>query len=194
MFLDKVIRAGNLINDLIDSGLQSQDLNREILAARKPVSMIELSETLEKVFAQSLERKGLKLQVEGLQTRDIVLVTNPTILTISIVSNILNNAIKFSPEGGTIRLKFLRSATNIEISILDQGPGISQQVLDHLEDPDYLVSTKGSHGEEGTGFGLTIINYFTNMLGGTLEIRTQEKWDSQQNSFTEMTLRFPAAD
>jgi signal transduction histidine kinase len=72
-----------------------------------------------------------------------------------VLRNLLNNAIKFSPEGGTIDVAVCRVASSVRVSVRDQGPGIPQDELEAVFDK-FIQSSKTKTGAGGTGLGLAI--------------------------------------
>lgn len=90
--------------------------------------------------------------------------------TAAIVSNLLNNAIKFTSEGGQISMKVYRKAENICIEIKDNGIGIPQEKLETIFDRFYQVDSKNTRKEGGAGIGLALIRELVNLLNGSIEV------------------------
>jgi signal transduction histidine kinase len=86
--------------------------------------------------------------------------------------NLLNNAIKFTPKGGRIQLLLERLDSNVEISIIDTGEGISPEFLPYIfnrfEQAD--ASTTRRHG--GLGLGLAIVKHLVELHGGTVRAKS----------------------
>jgi signal transduction histidine kinase len=87
-----------------------------------------------------------------------------------ILRNLLTNAIKFSPIGGTIILSSQEKKDFISISVADQGTGISQAQVQLLQAGAVNTSTRGTSNEKGTGLGLLLCKEFVEKNGGSLEI------------------------
>ena len=95
-------------------------------------------------------------------------------MTDTIVRNLLTNAIKYTPDNGTITVSSRKNNNFIEISIQDTGIGISQQILEklfHINERN--VSTKGTKGEKGTGLGLILCKEFTEKQGGKIWVESK---------------------
>jgi signal transduction histidine kinase len=90
-----------------------------------------------------------------------------------IIRNLLNNAIKFTPEGGKIYIDYQPTGENLKISLKDTGIG-----LDPEEIKDLLSGTKrstaGTKLEMGTGFGFDLCYRYSQSLGGTIEIESEK--------------------
>lgn len=101
----------------------------------------------------------------------------------TVFRNILTNAVKFTPEGGVIRIESTLSKDWVEVIISDTGigmdPELISQVLSHVE----VESTLGTDGEKGAGMGLFIVHKFVKINGGTLKI-ISEKGRGSTFSFT----------
>lgn len=94
---------------------------------------------------------------------------NPDLLEQAIV-NLLDNAIKYSPERGQIIVKSGQVDQEVEISIMDQGTGIPKKHLPRLFERFYRVDKARSRDQGGTGLGLSIVKHITQIHGGRVEV------------------------
>ncbi|MBN2350455.1 MAG: hypothetical protein JXJ22_16585 [Bacteroidales bacterium] len=86
-----------------------------------------------------------------------------------IVRNLLNNAIKFTPDNGKITFTCkLHGEDFVEISVKDTGIGIADEIKDNLFQIDKTITTSGTDGEKGTGLGLTLCKDFVEKHGGEI--------------------------
>ncbi len=85
------------------------------------------------------------------------------------LSNLLGNALKFTPAGGTIRLGAERRGDRIAISVTDSGPGIAHEHLPHIFDRYW----QRDRGKDGVGLGLAIVKGIVDAHGGNLEVESQ---------------------
>ncbi|PJF24304.1 MAG: hybrid sensor histidine kinase/response regulator, partial [Phototrophicales bacterium] len=99
------------------------------------------------------------------------------------LTNLLTNAIKYSPGGGSILLEANCDTTGLTLSVSDNGIGIPEDELAHIFETFYRASNTESY--PGTGIGLTIVKQAVEMHGGTIEVR------SQRGVGTTFTLRIP---
>ena len=89
----------------------------------------------------------------------------------TVIRNLISNAIKFTPEGGIIRLGTKKENSRIYVLVADNGVGMSNEVMEKLFRLDSKHSTKGTANEKGTGLGLILCREFVEKNGG--EIRVQ---------------------
>lgn len=101
------------------------------------------------------------------------------------VYNILDNAIKYTPPGGVIRIRLVRSGRNAVLTIADNGPGIPKEDQAHIFDRFYRVDKARSRDTGGTGLGLSIVHQFVLMHGGNVTV------DSTEGSGTTFTVELP---
>jgi len=90
-----------------------------------------------------------------------------------IVRNLLTNAIKFTSQGGNIRVTACATATGLEISVQDDGIGIPEAHMPTLFRIDSRHSTLGTNKETGTGLGLILCKEFVEKHGGTIQVESQ---------------------
>ena len=91
-----------------------------------------------------------------------------------VLDNIMNNAIKYSPDGGVITCRLLETHNQVIISINDQGLGIPRADLNHVFDRFFRVDKARSRAQGGTGLGLAISNEVVQMLGGRIWVDSVE--------------------
>lgn len=93
---------------------------------------------------------------------------------IQVIDNIMNNAIKYSPEGGTITVRLVENLEDITLSISDEGMGIPAEDLGLLFDRFYRVDRARSRQQGGTGLGLAISKEVIELHGGRIWAESKE--------------------
>jgi len=91
-----------------------------------------------------------------------------------VLDNIMNNAIKYSPDGGVVTCRLLETHNQVIISISDQGLGIPRADLAHVFDRFFRVDKARSRAQGGTGLGLAISKEVVQMLGGRIWVDSVE--------------------
>ena len=102
----------------------------------------------------------------------------------SIVSNLMSNAVKFTPSGGSVTVKLSKHGSKVTLSIADTGVGISANDLPHIFDLFYQGNTGSA--SLGTGIGLALVKQMTEAMNGKIEV------ESQQGNGTTFYLTLPA--
>lgn len=110
------------------------------------------------------EQKHLDIGVEG--SADVQLLINPMDL-FTLIKNLVDNAIRYTPAGGTIDLCLAQTDTCVCLQVKDSGPGISVEEHDRVFDPFYR--TLGS-GETGSGLGLSIVRAIAERVGARVAL------------------------
>jgi PAS domain S-box-containing protein len=156
-----------LIEDLLDvSRVVSGKLTLDV----QTVTFARVIESALDSARPAIEAKGLRLSVV-LDTEG-VLSGDPGRLQ-QIVWNLVTNATKFTPRGGSIRVVLRRDESHLELSVSDSGQGIAASFLDHVFDRFKQAdpSTTRQHG--GLGLGLSIAKNLVEMHGGTIEAQSE---------------------
>ncbi len=93
---------------------------------------------------------------------------------IQVIDNIMNNAIKYSPDGGTIYVRLMSTHNQLVLSIQDQGLGIPQESIPHLFDRFYRVDKARSRAQGGSGLGLSIAKEEIELHNGKIWVNSIE--------------------
>jgi signal transduction histidine kinase len=90
------------------------------------------------------------------------------------ITNLLLNAIKYTPEKGTIEINAKESNGNILVEVIDTGIGIPQQEIARVFDEFYRASNAKEVEKDGTGLGLSIVKQIVERHGGKIWVDSQE--------------------
>jgi signal transduction histidine kinase len=160
-------RMGTLVGDLL--ALARVQSNWELLA-RAPLDLRVVAREAAEGVEPLAARKGQTLQVE----LDGPLPTCGDRLKLrQVLTNLLDNAITYTPEGGAIRLSARAARGRAVIAVRDTGPGIEAQHLPHLFDPFYRVDSARGGGSGHTGLGLALAAWIVQAHGGHLEVESR---------------------
>ncbi|HLF16037.1 MAG TPA: PAS domain-containing protein [Candidatus Thermoplasmatota archaeon] len=161
-------RLGSLVQDLLEAArLQG---GRMRLAA-KPLPLRRLAADLQATFAEKARLEGVSLAIEA---EEVEMVADEARLQ-QVLTNLLHNAIKFTPAGGSVRLVGRRAGDNVEIRITDTGAGLEPDQVSRLFEPfsqvhDPAVVPAQSKG--GTGLGLYISRGIIERHGGRIGVES----------------------
>lgn len=158
-------RMAQIVEDLLTlSRLEAQELVHE-----ETVSM--------RALLQALRREGEALS----QGRHTIVIEDTTRLDLigstkelhSAISNLVSNAVRYTPSGGSITIRFTPDGDGAVLAVHDTGYGISPQHLPRITERFYRVSTSRSRESGGTGLGLSIVKHVLAMHGAQLEITSE---------------------
>ncbi|MCB0395081.1 MAG: HAMP domain-containing histidine kinase [Flavobacteriales bacterium] len=88
----------------------------------------------------------------------------------SVLENLLSNAFKYTPDEKTVRLDIHRIRNSVVIQVEDDGPGIPENEREHIFERFYRVEQEETRTTRGTGLGLYIVRYITQLYGGRVEV------------------------
>jgi two-component system, sensor histidine kinase and response regulator len=125
-----------------------------------------IEESLELLKPNAIQ-KEIKLQNN---TPHDIFVMADTLMLRSIVQNLVTNAIKYTPEGGSVIINAQLEERMACILIEDSGIGMTAEVQEKLFKKDYNGSSFGTNNEQGSGLGLLLVNDFVAQHGGTIEV------------------------
>jgi two-component system sensor histidine kinase GlrK len=86
------------------------------------------------------------------------------------LDNLVSNAIKFSPSGATITVQALRRGDELELEVLDEGPGIAPEERNLVFEPFFRGRSAADTLVKGTGIGLSVVREYAQMHGGSAEV------------------------
>jgi len=157
------IELQKLIEDLLSFGASQAhrpEVELERVEVRRAVNRVIEDQKL------ALRAKRLQLDVD---VQDLTLSADSEKVRV-MLDNLVSNAIKFSPPGGTIRISAVRQGEHIELNVADDGPGIASDEKALVFEPFY----RGRHAADalvkGTGIGLSVVRDYAQMHGGTAEV------------------------
>ncbi|WP_163538798.1 cell wall metabolism sensor histidine kinase WalK [Gracilibacillus sp. YIM 98692] len=143
-------RMIRLVNDLLQ--LSKMD-HKEKMMYKKKIDIIPfVHQIMDRFEMNKQERIHIKREISE---DNLYVWVDPDKIT-QVIDNIMSNAMKYSPEGGTITVQLLKEQQRVRISIKDQGLGISREKVDKIFDRFYRVDKARSRELGGTGLGLAI--------------------------------------
>jgi signal transduction histidine kinase len=166
-----VDRLSRLISDLLDlAQIESgkMQLNLERVDCKKLLNDIML------VYSEAVREKGINVKQE-FPEQEVVIQGDVDRLT-QVFVNVLNNSVKFTPEGGHITMAVVENNNFVRFNIKDSGPGMKSEYLNKIFDK--FVSIKTSK-REGTGLGLPIAKDIIIMHKGKIWAESEEGHGSQ---------------
>lgn len=157
------------INRLISDIFSLQRLEREKLNL-VPLHLTQVARASIIGAAEAARRSGLAL-VEDFEA-DLPLVLGDRLRLNQVFDNLIHNAIKFSPDGGEIRIRLCRDGEFVRAEVIDPGIGIPQDKLDKIFGRFYQVDGTSKRRFGGTGLGLAIVKEIIEAHGGIVGVQS----------------------
>jgi signal transduction histidine kinase len=151
---------------LSESLLLLARLDGEQSAPIAPVQLLDIWGDLRSAHAETLTAKSMTLQTPE---TDMTLVTNRELLTVAL-DNLLENAVRYAPEGTAVTITAQRSESLMTIAVTDQGPGMPPEALPRIWDRFTRVDPSRSRDSGGNGLGLAIVRKAVETMHGHVAV------------------------
>jgi two-component system, OmpR family, phosphate regulon sensor histidine kinase PhoR len=161
-------RLSAIIEDLLTlSRIEEEEERAEI--PMSPSSVHHVLQTALEVCGLKAAEKNLRLEL--VCGRELQAAMNAPLLEQAVI-NLLDNAVKYSPAGQTVRLEAERTETEVVIRVTDHGCGISREHLPRIFERFYRVDKARSRKLGGTGLGLAIVKHIAQVHGGRADVES----------------------
>jgi two-component system sensor histidine kinase GlrK len=160
---DNSVKLQRLIEDLLD---YQRALHAAASLAPKPLSLDSLVRDAVRPHELVMQSKAQRLTLE----LDKLTIEVDGEKLFSIVDNLVGNAVKFTPPGGTIAVSARASGGDAVIDVIDSGPGVPAEEREAIFDSFFRGRAKASGRIEGTGLGLAIAREFAEAHGGRIDV------------------------
>jgi two-component system, NtrC family, sensor histidine kinase GlrK len=162
---------------LRENGIKLQRMIENLLSfSAWQTSSVGLEATqfrLRSVVKQVLENQQLTLLSQrvrlDVRIEDVTLIADRSKVRL-ILENLVSNAVKYSPKGGTIHLRARTDGELLQLDVADSGPGVPMEDRAHVFDAFYTGRASKSSAVKGTGIGLSVVLEFVSAHGGTVQI------------------------
>ena len=170
-FISEIDKSSENTFELLESLLMwARSQNNKIELIKESLTLKNEIDEIVKIYLPGAGSKKIKIKVDVL---DDILVYADKFSLKTVVSNLLNNAIKFTPAHGIIKIGAIQEKNHIEISISDNGVGIKKEMIPRLFKIEENVSTRGTDDEEGTGLGLLLCKEFIEKHEGQIWVESE---------------------
>ena len=179
-YLGKILSSSNhllsLINDILDmSRIESGKIHLE----ETEVSLSDVLHDLKTIISGQIHAKQLELYMDAMDVTNENVYCDKTRLN-QVLLNLLSNAVKFTPAGGTVSVRIrqypgkVKGSELYEIRVKDNGIGMSQEFVQKIFSPFERERTSTVSRIQGTGLGMAITKNIVDMMGGTIEVQTEQ--------------------
>ena len=178
-YLAKILSSSNhllsLINDVLDmSRIESGKIHLE----EREANLSDILHDIKTIISGEIYAKQLELYMDVMDVTDEDVFCDKTRLN-QVLMNLISNAIKFTPAGGTVSIRVSQIPHTIkgkglyEIRVKDTGIGMSREFAQKIFDPFERERTSTVSKIQGTGLGMAISKNIIDMMGGTIEVHTE---------------------
>ncbi len=144
---------------------------RQVQLRREPFQAAELAQDAVLKLKPKADGAGVSLTVEGPQ--DLPLVRGDIGLVERVLTNLIENALAFTPAGGSVRVALSRENGGVQVSVMDTGTGIGPEDLPHVFERFYRADRSRDRTHGGAGLGLAIAREIVEMHGGALQVESR---------------------
>jgi signal transduction histidine kinase/response regulator RpfG family c-di-GMP phosphodiesterase len=157
-----------LIEDLLDT---SRLISGNLMLNLGPAEVVAVTEAAIDVVRPAATAKDISIHTD--YASNSVTITCDSHRLQQMVWNLLTNAVKFTPKGGTIDLRLQKSADSISIVVKDSGTGISPDFLPYVFDRFRQQDSTSTRKHEGLGLGLSIVKNLAELHGGSVSVNSE---------------------
>jgi signal transduction histidine kinase/DNA-binding response OmpR family regulator len=179
-YLSKILSSGNhlleLINDILD---MSRIESGRIQLNKTECSLSEILHELRNIVQADIKTRGLDFYIDTMDVLDENVRCDRLRLN-QILLNLLGNAIKFTPSGGSVSVRITQhpgpthEVGDYEICVKDTGIGMSEEFVSRIFEPFEREQSAIASGIQGTGLGMSITKNIIDMMDGTIEVHSQK--------------------
>lgn len=166
-YIEKILFNTKRLSELVGNILLLSKLeNQAIPQKKKPYRLDEQIRRAILLLESKWTKKNIAFDIE---LEKITCKGNESLM-LHIWTNLLDNAIKFNSDGGTVKMRLYQKNGNIVFTISDSGCGISESDCKHIFDKFY--QSDGSRKDEGSGLGLALVKRLTELWGGSIDVES----------------------
>jgi len=161
-------RLHQLVEDLLDlSRIESKEFRLQL----ESVDLAAFAEQMTHAYARLAQDKSIRMEITSLAPGIHARADRRALE--QVIGNLLDNAIKYCPQGASIAIHVEAQGERARLSVSDTGPGIPPQHLPRLFERFYRVDASRSRELGGTGLGLAIVKHLIEAMGGTVGVESE---------------------
>jgi two-component system phosphate regulon sensor histidine kinase PhoR len=168
-FVDIIVRNAERLQSLIEDLLELSRLeSKEFRLKKERVELPVVASIIMGLFRERADKKGVKLKVD--LPGDLPALTTDQRALEQVVSNLVDNAVKYCPAGSSVTVSAERTNGAVKVVVRDTGPGIDPKHVPRLFERFYRVDAGRSREIGGTGLGLSIVKHLVEAMGGQVTV------------------------
>jgi signal transduction histidine kinase len=156
-------RLEHLVDDLRTLSLADAG---ELSIEKQSIDLVKLLKDMASVYQHRVQQKAVALELE--LAAELPSVQADANRITQVITNVLDNALRYTPENGKVILSVKPTRDGVQISIKDSGPGVDGEKVNRIFDRFYRVDDSRNRGEGGSGLGLAIAKSIVQAHGGQI--------------------------
>ena len=178
---EEIKRLSRLVHTMLNlSKYETGDLTMKFV----PCNLMQCLAQVVFAFENAINRKGIK--IKGLEQTDIWIYADQDLIH-QVLFNLVENAIKFTDEGGIISFSWMKESTETTLNIRNTGNGLSQEEMNKIFERFYKTDTSRGLDKSGVGLGLNIVKTIVHLHNGNIAVH------SEQGKYTEFSVTLPSS-
>ena len=171
-YLGDIVSSGrhllSLINDILDlSKIEAGRMELQLT----PFSLVAALGNAVTLIRERATNHGIRLDLQVAAELDTIVADERKVK--QVVVNLLTNAVKFTPDGGSVSVRAAESAGSVRIAVRDTGIGVAAEDRERIFEEFQQARRQSAQPREGTGLGLTLSKRFVELHGGTLTLESE---------------------
>lgn len=175
-FVDRIFKESKRMIQLVQDIIELSELDEENVTTQKEeVNLYDVVCSSSEHLAPKAKdlNVSVNVELEGIEVSDAVIHSIPTLVH-EIIYNLIDNAIKYNKESGTVSVRISRNPKGkIAVSVADTGIGIEQKYVDRIFERFFRVDKSHSREIGGTGLGLSIVKHAAKVIGAELDVTSE---------------------
>ena len=166
--LGRCVKDADRLNGLVENILLATKIDDDSFPLSK--ENLNLSEMMESISLELLENSGRDVSIEFFIQPDVVFKGDKDAFT-SIITNLVSNALKYSPEKSTICVTLVQKDGETALSISDEGAGVIRDETEKIFEKFFRSGNEETRKQKGTGLGLYIVKKMVNQHEGLIQVK-----------------------
>ncbi len=175
-FIDRIFKESKRMIQLVQDIIELSELDEEnVISQKEEINLYDVACSSSEHLAPKAKdlKVSVNVELDKIAASEAVIRSIPTLVH-EIIYNLIDNAIKYNRESGTVSVRISRNPNgNIEASIEDTGIGIEPKYMDRIFERFFRVDKSHSREIGGTGLGLSIVKHAAKVIGAELDVKSE---------------------
>ena len=175
-FIDRIFKESKRMIQLVQDIIELSELDEEnVISQKEEINLYDVACSSSEHLAPKAKdlKVSVNVELDKIAASEAVIRSIPTLVH-EIIYNLIDNAIKYNRESGTVSVRISRNPNgNIEVSIEDTGLGIEPKYMDRIFERFFRVDKSHSREIGGTGLGLSIVKHAAKVIGAELDVKSE---------------------